>query len=85
MSCNCKSDIEKKLLENFQSKAPEAAGHFVELCGYGFTITEGKMELRGYMPYKAGAQYPLKKGGMREKKMDGSMFFSCCPFCGAKL
>lgn len=85
MNCNCKLDIEKKLLENFQAKAPEAVGHYVELGGYGLVVTEKAMMLRGFLPYKAGAEYPLKKGGVRNKKMDGSMFFSYCPFCGVKV
>ena len=84
MTCNCKSDIEKKLLENFKSSAPEAAGHDVELSGYGFVLGEGSMMFRGYMPYKASAEYQLKKGGVRNKKIEGSMFFSYCPFCGVK-
>lgn len=84
MNCNCKLDIEKKLLENLQAAAPEAAGHYVELNGYGLAITDNTMVLRGYMPYKASAEYPLKKGGTRNKKMAGTMVFSYCPFCGAK-
>lgn len=84
MNCNCKPDIEKKLLDNFIAQELKAENHQVELGGYGITFTESATVLRGYLPFRTTAEYPLKKGGTRNKKTEGSIFFNYCPFCGVK-
>lgn len=84
--CNCKSEIEAKLLERFKTQQPDASQHKVTLKGYGFGVEEksGALVVRGFIPYEAFALVPLKKGGSKPKKTMGNMFFSYCPYCGAK-
>ena len=84
MNCNCKADLEAKLLKMFQEQTPEATNHYVELKGYGMVVVGNTLKLQGYMPAAVSATYPLKKGGTREKTTTRSMFFSFCPFCGTK-
>lgn len=79
--CNCRQDLEGKLLERFQAAAPEAKGHGVELKGYGFSLDES-IQVVAFMEYETGATYPLKKGGEKYKTQRGNMIFSHCPFCG---
>ena len=82
--CNCRADIEAKLLANFEKAAPEAEAHGVTLQGYGFTVVGNAMVMRGFMPYEAQADYQTKSGGRKVKKLKGTMVFNYCPFCGEK-
>lgn len=84
MACDCKSDIEAKLLDRFQKATPEASAHGVTLQGYGLHFVNNTAELAGFMPYEAQADHPKKDGGVRVKKLKGNMMFSFCPFCGVK-
>lgn len=84
MNCNCKSDLEKKLLERFIEKEPGALEPSAELTGYGFGFTETGTVLIGYMPFKITATHPLKNGGTKRKSSTSNMHFSYCPFCGVK-
>lgn len=83
--CDCKKQIEAKLLEHFKANTPEAADHEIELEGYGLSLVDNKMTLRPFAPYKARALFPLKKGGAKRKVSTGFMGFSFCPYCGEKL
>ena len=83
--CDCKDRLEAQLTERFAASKPEAHDHKVTLEGYGFSIHENAMVLRGFMPYTAFAFVPLKKGGEKPQKIKGNMIFSFCPFCGEKL
>jgi hypothetical protein len=83
--CDCHASITAQLTERFKSMAPSATDHKVELQGYGFAIIDNKMVLRPYMPYKAGAEFPLKKGGTKWKTQTGNMVFRYCPFCAKEL
>lgn len=84
MNCNCRAELEDKLVERFREGAPGATDHKASLQGYGFALTGNKMVMRGYMDVAAKARYPLKKGGFKEKTIKQSLFFSYCPFCGVK-
>jgi hypothetical protein len=83
--CDCKKQIEAKLLEHFKASAPEAADHEIELEGYGLAVVDNTMTVRPFAPYKAAALFPLKKGGMKRNVKTGVMGFSFCPYCGEKL
>ena len=84
MTCTCKADLEQKLTARYSEMEPTATGHKVELQGYALGISESKCIVKGFMPYETFAYVPLKKGGSKPKKTTGNMFFSYCPFCGAK-
>ena len=84
LTCNCQKELEVKLTERFKENVPDARDHKVRLQGYGFVVGKEAIVARGYMPYRASATHPLKKGGEKEKSTVGNMFFSYCPFCGLK-
>ncbi|QOY96365.1 hypothetical protein IM543_11395 [Massilia sp. UMI-21] len=83
MACNCKKDIEEKLLNRFKEMSPEATGHQVSLTGYALILGD-KLEQKGCMTISAEAAFPLKKGGTKAKKQTQNMIFTFCPFCGVK-
>lgn len=85
MSCNCKSDIEARLLERFRSTEAQATGHTIELQGYALLLGGARMDVRGYMPVEASARHTTKSGTVRVKKQKQNMLFSYCPFCGVPV
>ena len=84
MNCNCKEDIETKLAERLKERWPTGTDHDAELQGYSFTLGGNAMQVRAFMPAKQAAMVPLKTGVPEFKTTSLSMFFSYCPFCGAK-
>lgn len=82
--CNCRNDIEAKLLNRHKDNSPDSRLHTAELTGYGFIITDSGMKEVGQMPIELTCEAPLKKGGFKIKKERMSMFFTFCPFCGEK-
>jgi hypothetical protein len=85
MACNCKSEIEAKLNENFKAATPDARDHKVTLKGYGFGIINNTIVMQPFFEYEGFSYVPLKKGGEKPKKVIGNMIFSYCPFCGESL
>lgn len=84
-ACNCRKDIEARLLERFKLSAPDASDHGVELQGYALVIETAEVFSKPVMPYKTSATYPLKKGGTKLKSGTGNMILNYCPFCGVSL
>ena len=83
--CKCKTELEATLLERFKTHYPDASAHGVELTGYGFVSVANTLQIRGFMPVEAAADFKLKKGGVKSKTIKQNMFFSFCPFCGVKV
>lgn len=83
--CDCRDEIEKKIVENYSIQHPEATEIKSSLKGYGFGMRGDRIIARPLMPFEITASLPLKKGGRKNKKISGSMFFSFCPFCGEKI
>lgn len=81
--CDCKKDIETKLLERFVSQAPDAIEHSARLVGYSLIIGN-RIEQKGCMTIELSAAHPLKKGGYKTKTERSNMIFNYCPFCGEK-
>jgi len=83
-TCNCQTEVTEKLLENFKDKFPEAFLHKVNLTSYSLFIngTTGQCGSAYVVYYEAEAEYPLKKGGLKRKKLKGSIVANYCPFCG---
>jgi len=79
--CDCRKDLETRLLEQFKSVAPEATGHEVSLKGYAFFFSSD-VSIKGVMAAEKVAEFPLKNGGFKRKIEKFSMVFSYCPFCG---
>lgn len=85
MNCNCKSDIEARLLERFKGSAPTGQNHGVTISGYGFCIEGNTMTQRPYAEVTQSADMPKKSGGWTHKRSKLSMYFSYCPYCGAPV
>lgn len=85
MNCNCRSDIEAKLLERFKSEAPTGENHAVSISGYGFCIVGNEMTMRPYAEVTKSADMPKKAGGWSLKRSKLNMYFSYCPYCGAPV
>jgi len=83
-NCECKKELEAKLLARFKEHSPEATDHGVSLQGYALVIEDDTLRQKGCMTATASAVYPLKKGGTKLKKITQSMLFTFCPFCGVK-
>lgn len=85
MACNCQSKISEKLLERAKQAYPEASRGDVNLEGYGIGIG-ADMDLKtvAFMPYTYSADFPVKKGGVRGRRIKSRMFFNYCPFCGVR-
>lgn len=84
-TCNCKADIEAKLLERHIQQTPDDRKHEARLEGYGFGIIGNTMVVRPYMPFKLKAEHTFKNGNVKTQTKTGSMHFSFCPFCGVKI
>lgn len=82
--CDCKKDIETKLLDRFVSQAPDATEHSARLVGYALIIGGNSMQQKGCMTIELTAAHPLKKGGYKAKTERSNMIFTYCPFCGEK-
>lgn len=84
MKCDCKEELEAKLLVNFTEAHPEAQDHKTGLGGYGLVMTGNTLEVLGYMPVESTFRYTTRAGALKAKTVKQSMFFSYCPFCGVK-
>ena len=83
MSCNCRKEMEAKLVEYTQTQVPAATQMKVALQGYSYSLGSQLLE-RSSMPYKATFTVPKKDGTPRAMTKTGNMFFNYCPFCGVK-
>lgn len=82
--CDCKTDIEAKLLDRFKTNAPDAQAHTARLTGYTLLLGSNSIVQKGCMGIELTAAHPLKKGGYKAKTERSNMIFSYCPFCGEK-
>ena len=84
--CNCRSQIEEKLLERAKQNAPEGSKDVsVELKGYAL-ILSGSITQKNCMPIAIEYSVPVKKapGTFRTKTEKTTMIGSYCMFCGEK-
>lgn len=72
------------MLERFKEVAPEAAEHEVELKGYGLHFAGNSIVMKACTTLEGKANFPLKKGGTKLKKIKQNVAFNYCPFCGTK-
>lgn len=79
--CDCRSEIEERLLDRFAEQY-SGTDHRLELKGYGLIIDGGEMKSKGCMPIEASYMHTFKNGNEKRKKVSQSMFFNYCPFCG---
>lgn len=89
MTCNCKAELEVKLLERLIETSPSNTfTHRVALQGYAYAIggTDGAVVEKPFMPVKNTVSRIVKKTGlMKDQSHISNMVFSYCPFCGVKV
>lgn len=86
MTCNCKSDLEARLLDRAKEQLPDSKNHEVRMTGYAlvFNDTNG-MDFLGSMPVEIQHTVVVKKTGCDRVKKDKTNFiFTYCPFCGVR-
>lgn len=82
--CECKKEIEAKLLSRFKEQHPEGKDHELTLQGYSLIFGDEPYTC-GYMVVEGTVKLPLKtKPTMKSKKIKQNMMFTYCPFCGEK-
>lgn len=84
MTCECKTELQVKLLERFKETEPEAQDHCAEIQGYAFIF--GKtVTLKLATPVHFTGKYLIKKTGLlKEKTTKQNLIFTYCPFCGIR-
>lgn len=83
--CECKSNLEERLLKRVSERFPDATDIKLQLDGYSFLMGEGKVTMKPTMPIVGEYKQPTKKGGQRVRKIKEQMIASYCPFCGESL
>lgn len=91
--CNCRSDIEARLLERVKGQLPgDVQDLTVSLEGYAFMFG-ASITMKNVMPIRIQYRAPIKpkKGApalivtaLKDKKQTMSMTGSYCMFCGEK-
>lgn len=86
--CNCRSDIEARLVEKVSQQMPEGSRNLsVSLGGgYAFLLGGSGIAMRNVMPIDIEYEEPLKKrpGEFKRKRPKLSMHGNYCMFCGVK-
>lgn len=83
--CNCRSEIEAKLLDRVKEQAPEASrAHKAELQGFVFGLTDKGITMRNGLTAAAEWEQRNKAGDFKLKKVKQSVRGTYCMFCGEK-
>jgi len=84
--CNCKQDLEAKLLERAKEQYPDSTDHSVEIQGYAFAFMGNTLISRQTLPLAIEHTVIVKKTGLTKRKTEKQkMLASYCMFCGEKL
>lgn len=85
MTCNCKSDIEAKLLEALKNMVP-GRNHEAVLQGYGINLSGPVATVRPFMMAHGYVEPERKAGGYSARRtIKQTVVFTFCPFCGSKF
>lgn len=83
--CNCKTELEAKLLERAKEQLPDSKNHSVEITGYVFAMGPNEITLRQALPVIIKHTVTVKKTGeQKEKKIVSNVLARFCMFCGEK-
>lgn len=82
--CECKTEIEAKLVARLQEQEPEATKIDLKIGGYVFLFGDSVI-MKPTLQIEGVFYLPTKAGGLKAKKIKQSMIASYCPFCGEKL
>jgi hypothetical protein len=86
--CNCREELETQFTESFKKLQPDAVNHNVSLGDmYQIFITKKSMDIieRPVAKIIATADFPMKKGGYKSKRITDLIKFKFCPFCGVEI
>ncbi len=82
MTCNCDSDITKKLKEYY---GKDKEGFYLRLGGYVMVINRsGSCPSKAALPVTMEYKATRKNGQTYVKKEKTNMIATYCPFCGVK-
>ncbi|WP_272995913.1 hypothetical protein, partial [Paraglaciecola chathamensis] len=85
MKCECKQEIEARLLERAKEQLPNSLDHDVTLDGYSMIFGNNSISMKASMPVTIKHKVLVKKtGNYKDKKDKTNLIFSFCPFCGEK-
>lgn len=82
MQCECRKEIEARLLARFKEQNPSSANHKVRLTGYTMLFGSDHLEERAAGLFIANHDVTAKNGNVRNRRIEQSMLFNYCPFCG---
>lgn len=83
--CDCKTELEVKLLERVKEALPDSTNHSVEIEGYVFGISGNSMFSCQAMTVAIKHTVTVKKTGLQKQKTEKQkMMASYCMFCGEK-
>lgn len=82
--CECKEDIERRVLEKFKHEHPDATGHEAEMGGYAIVFGKGG-GLRPAARIDLTAKGLTKTGKDKAIRSKVSMLATYCPYCGEKF
>lgn len=83
MHCDCRKDLEQKMLENFKLQNPDASNVNVSMDGYAFQLVENGMRMVNVMPCKITYTNTVKKTGrQKDRQKTINITGNYCMFCG---
>jgi len=85
--CNCKSELEEEFLRTVKNQLPDSTGHYVEIGGYAFAMTNNlSVVSRQFLPVTIKHTVTNKKTGAQKQKVEKQkLLASFCMFCGKKM
>ena len=86
MQCECRKDLEQKMLENFKRQNPDAQDVSVSMAGYAFQLVGNGMRMVNVMPCKIIYKNTVKRTGQqKDRQKTINIAGNYCMFCGQKL
>lgn len=83
--CNCRQELEAKLLELAKEQLPESTGHSVEIEGYVFGLKGNTIFSCQALTVAIKHTVTSKKTGFQKQKVEKQkMVARYCMFCGEK-
>lgn len=83
MTCNCKTEIEAKVVERLKEEYPEGRDHTANMDkNYAWTMPDFNQV--GYLALTNTVTTTTKKGVERTVKPALNLHFTYCPFCGER-
>lgn len=83
--CNCKTELEAKMLARAKEVLPESTDHNVEIDGYVFGLTNNNgVVQRQALTVVIKHTCKLKNGSIKQKVEKQKIMATFCMFCGER-